>query len=86
MQTGSPQQDAFFEEGHTQLLHTLGLQVASHRHQTVPVGIGLDDRHHRHARMRAQGTEVMRQGIEIDPDPGRTVAGFRLTMTLLRLS
>ncbi len=56
--TGIAQRDPLLHEGHTQVLHATRLQMQAHRNQAVPIGIGLDDGHHRHAYMRSDRPQV----------------------------
>ena len=67
------QGDALLHERHAQAGRALRLQVPRHRHQSVPVGIGLDDRHHRHARVRLNRAQIVGDRIEVDADSGRAL-------------
>jgi hypothetical protein len=41
----------------------------------MAVGIRLDDAHHRHAHVAADGLQVVADCIEVDDDPARALAG-----------
>ena len=71
---GAPQRDALLQEGHAQLPGPLRLQVQPHAGQAMAVGIGLDDRHHRHAGVGGQGAQVVRDRVQVHADARGSLA------------